>query len=391
MPLAVRQMSIAPKLEFEKNTETFSWELINNTFHGKQWSPGFYFISEQSPLKSQSYWVLESEYEPYLPKAPGQHGAKLTAFFNDTESTTGDVAPDEINFHDVPVFIRLSGQQDYVYYGNYSQKRFSDKVDYDNLHCKISESVLNYWAQQLSETGKPGWVTEKLINHLWPMPAYCGPIPTDSAAATPVTAASTDTGFSEVLEKRVERALRQYAFDLKEWKKETDMKVRHLTTENLLQAFKKADADEEPGLRLFWEYLQFERYDQKCYDFLVDKKRPKKAPVRATAAQKAPAGGRTDSTVQPSNDEETIVPDTPTKLKRSSQPFKALNWSTGTGHKAVIKPWDQTTQTNKTESTEPSANLQVTKDFQASVEKHFAPGIGRSENGTKPPHLRNAK
>ena len=254
-------------------------------------------------------------------------------------------------------------------------------------------TLLYLQAQQLSELGRPDWVTGKLIHHLWPMPGYYGPIPTDSAVATPVTEATAQSGSSQVLEKRVERALYQFAFDLKEWKKETDMKVKHLKAENLLQAFEKADADEEPGLRLWWEYLQFERYDQKCYDFLVDKKKPRKTPTRSITAQKTTAGMRTDTTVQVSSDAERIIPTSPTKLKRSPQASKAPNWTTSVGkaHEATIKPWEQATPTNKTGDTKPSGDLQAAKDFQAGVEKHFAPGFGRSKDGKKPPHLRYPK
>lgn len=395
LPLAVRQMPTAQTLNIE-NKARFSWELINNSLNGHQWSPGFYFISgkKTGPLNLRSYWVLEGDYEPYLPKAPGQHGAKLTAMFNGTELAAGQ-GPDETNYLNVPVFVRAPGQKEYAYFGNYSQKRFSDRLDYDHVldDNVIPAEVRKYWAHQLADSSRPEWVTKELVNHLWPKPSYCGPIPSDSALTTPVTTATPDTSSSNVLEKRVMEALKDYAEDLKEWKKEADMKVKHLTADNLLEAFAKADADEEPGLRLWWEYFEFEKYEEKLYDFLVTNKTPQKTVAHAAPDQKMAAAKRTDTEVQPSSDADTVLPISPTKIKRSSGAPQIPNWTSSTvnGHNSSSRPSQQPTQPKKVENKKPAGDLQAAKDFRAEVQKHLTSGKGGIKDGKKPPHLRHAK
>ena len=369
IPLAVRRMNPAPPLDVSQNTETFSWEFLKLTFKGEQWSPGFYFISEPSKLPSNSYWVLEGEFEPYLPCGPGQHGAKLTAFFNATENAAGE-APDEENYLNVPVFVCHAGRGEYTYLGNYSQTRFSDKLDLDITLNHVPEKVRRYWAEQLAAQGRPDWVTRALIQHFWPMPNYTGPIPTDSAVSTPATDATRRSGGSVVLENRVVKALQDYALELKEWKKEAEMKVRHLTADNLMVAFEAADSDEEPGLRLWWEYMDFQSYDQKFYEYLVSAKTKKKSPSSHTPAPIKPkidVGGKT----VPKSDVDTVVPVSPTKLKPSKYSVTMPTWQSGRKTKAD--------EDVKTAVKTPSGDLEAAKAFAAQATK------------SKPPHQRRGK
>jgi hypothetical protein len=389
MPLAVRQMPTIPPLNIENNTETFTWEFLKLTFRGEQWSPGFYFIAKNSALPSRSYWILEAEYEPYLPKTLGQHGAKLTAFFNCTDSAPGE-APDETNYLNVPVFICPEGKKEYIYFGNFSQRRFSDKLGYDHVAGTVPTKIRRYWAEQLAELGRPEWVTRELIEHFWPKPSYCGPIPTDSAVATPATAATPETNLSDVLEKRVVTALHRYAEELKEWKKETEMKVRHLTADNLMEAFEKADAEEEPGLRLWWEYMEFVNYDQKFYDFLVGVKYMKK-PQNGTSNRTTPA--QKTKVVQPTSDAETVIPVSPTTLTPSKHTASVPTWKAGTkSHTISVKPWEQASHAATTSSVVPGGDLEAAKAFQAGLTKNFAPSAGRGTDGRKvPPHMHRGK
>lgn len=391
-PLAVRQMPTPTPLNIENNTETFTWEFINNSFRGEQWSPGFYFIKgKDSALRSKSYWVLEADYEPFLPKTPGQHGAKITAFFNNLDSEPGE-APDEENFLEVPVFIRPSGKEVYMYYGNFSQTRFSDKIGYDVLMGNVTDKVREYWATQLADSNRPDWVTKELMDHFWPKPTYCGPIPTDSKLATPATEATVDTISSMCMEKHVAQALQQYAMELKEWKQEYEMKAKHLTAENLLKAFKDADADADPGLRLWWEYFEFVKYDQKFYDRLVKMKYMEKAPTRAQTAPKATPSAKSTTLVNTSSDAETIVPLSPTKLQRSKNASAAPTWkASAKDHTNSVKPWEQTSQPTKTESTKPKGDIAAVRAFQAGTQKNYAAGTGRAQDGKKPPHLRQGR
>lgn len=277
-----------------ENAETFSFEFIRTTFSGSFWSPGFYFIPKGSKIPSKSYWILDLTHEPFLPTSPGQHGAKLTAFFNETVSGAGK-APEEENYQDVPVFVKASAKDEYSYFGNYSQLRFSDKLGYDTIAQNIPESVLRFHAEQLAETGRPDWVTKALKKHFWPQPTYEGPIPTDSALNSPTTSVGNGNEATTGLERRVLQALTEYAAELKEWKKTSNLTVSLLTSESIFKAFSSPDTDLEPGLRLYWEYLQCVGWDAGFYKMLVGLKA---SPV--TKLQIGSSGSkRTPSPVRP--------------------------------------------------------------------------------------------
>ncbi|KAK5138202.1 hypothetical protein LTR08_004897 [Meristemomyces frigidus] len=297
-PLAVRQMPAPPAIDLSNNIETFTWEFLQLNLNGHQWSPGFYFIAHEPILKSKAFWMLEGEFEPFLPSAPGLHGAKLTAFFNETDAVEGE-APVEENYYDTPVFVRVEGSNEYRYYGNYSQLRFSDKLDYDHMMENVPEKVRQFWSDQLTDLERPEWVTKALIEHFWSKPAYDGPIPTDEALATPGTAETAATGTSAVMEKRVTNALRQYADQLKDWERETNIEVNFLKSSSLMNLFEQPDAAEKPGLRFWFEYLQCVGYDHKLYNCLVAlKSMPLPKPKATPWFAKTRVASRTPSTIQ---------------------------------------------------------------------------------------------
>lgn len=152
------------------STETFTWEELHRHLGGAQYSPSLYFSRNTSTsrlLKNRTYWLLEGTYEPFAPTSPGEHGAKLTAFFNDSLTADGDVL-DEEDYHDVPLFICLKEGEGYTYLGQYSQKRYSDKLSHSELSERVPMHVLKYWAAQLADPARPAWITEKLIAHFWP-------------------------------------------------------------------------------------------------------------------------------------------------------------------------------------------------------------------------------
>ncbi|SMR52893.1 unnamed protein product [Zymoseptoria tritici ST99CH_1E4] len=269
-PYAVSQMDPV-SFPVPASTTTFTSELLHTHFHGQQWSPGFYFINANSLLPCKSYWLLNNVVEPFLPATPTQHGAKLTPLFNETLSNEGD-APDEENYQNVPLFIQSADPNDpgFRYFGNYSQTRYSDVVGYDTLMSQVPDSVRHYWAGQLSDRDRPAWVTKKLMEHFWPKPMYEGPVAND------------DSSDSTVHDRRIKRALEQYAEDVAVWQKDAEMKVSMLSEQNIFDAFASADADAEPGLRLWWEYMQCVSWDEKFYDMLVElKARQKNAFVNA--------------------------------------------------------------------------------------------------------------
>jgi hypothetical protein len=259
-PYALTKM---PSVSFSIPTSTtaFSSQLLHTHFHGEQWSPGFWFVKIDSILPSKSYWLLNDTEEPFLPTTPGQHGAKLTPFFNDTICGAGD-APGEKHYENVPLFIQSSNSNDpgFRYFGNYSQTRYSDRTDYDTLMTKVPDNVRHYWAEQLSDRGRPEWVTQKLVEQFWPKPVYEGPIST------------SDASDSVAQDNRVTRAMAQYAEELAEWKKQSDLRVSLLNEQVIFDAFAEPDAGAEPGLRLWWEYMECVGWDEKFYDMLVQLK-----------------------------------------------------------------------------------------------------------------------
>ena len=282
-PYTIAQL--APVTITSSNTETFSWEELIEHLGGNQYSPGLYFSCNESPsrlLRGRTYWLLEGNYEPFAPTSPGQHGAKLTAFFNDTLTAQGD-APELKDYNNVPVFICLKPGEGYTYVGQYSQPRFSDKLSYSELLQHVPPRVLEYWAKQLADPHRPAWITDQLMAHFWPIPTYTGPFPTDSATASPATGVTEPHNPERVLEKRVALAMERYALELKAWKKDAKLKTTLLTEEALMGTWHNSDTDEEKGLRLWWEYLQCVGFDEEFYQKLVELKKTQARPARKTA------------------------------------------------------------------------------------------------------------
>lgn len=284
-PHAIAQLT--PLETTASNTETFSWEELVRYLGGNQYSPGLYFSHNDSSsrvLPGRTYWLLESHYEPYAPKIPGQHGAKLTAFFNDSPTAKGD-ALEEADYADVPVFVCLGQEEGYTYMGQYSQKRYSDKLSHSELCQHIPTHVLEYWANQLADPHRPDWLTEQLVAHFWPQPPYAGPMPSDSAVTTPLTGVTVPNDPERVLEKRVLRALERYALELRDWKKDAQFKAKLLNEHALMEMWNKSDMDEEKGLRLWWEYLECIGFEEDFYGKLVGLKKVKQLGVTTTAAK----------------------------------------------------------------------------------------------------------
>lgn len=247
---------------------------------------------ENSILKGKTFWLLEAQFEPFAPKAPGQHGAKLTAFFNDSPTENG-LVPDEEDYANVPVFVCLGEDQDYTYLGTYSQKRYSDKLSHSELFQHVPEHILKYWAELLAEPDRPAWVTEQLIAHFWPAPTYAGPISSDSAVVTPATGVSNPQDPEKPLEKRVALSLEAFAFELREWKKESQLKAQLLTEGALMEMWSKSDLDEEKGLRPWLEYLECVGFDCEFYEKLVAAKQGKGKKTVANKAEPSMAGSAT--------------------------------------------------------------------------------------------------
>ncbi|PIA92703.1 hypothetical protein CB0940_03931 [Cercospora beticola] len=385
-PMAIRKLP--PKSisdEAAIHNEVFTWDFLRDLLGGKEWSPGFYFNSSKDCiLPTKGYWLVDLTHEPFMPRNPGEHGAKLTAFFNETLAGDDD-APDEMNYKDTPVFVSSDGGKMYRYVGKYSQNRYSDKVGYDTMMEHIPQSVLKFHAGQLAQVGRPKWITTCLKNHFWPKPVYEGPVPTESEdAAAEISKSGIDC--------KVTKALDAYANELKEWEKSSLVKVNLLEASTILKAFNTEDILSEPGLRLWWEYLECVGYDDAFYDMLVSlakadsmhNQHNKSAALKETAAShmfspnhtpslpKSPLYGASTKALQKKQWQEDpgvdalSLPETKWSTpKFDSAPVAAPKQKAGNQTKATANPFDG------------KGDMNAAKDFA----KEATPAHGRT-NGT---------
>jgi hypothetical protein len=289
-PHAISQL--APLAISVTNDVTFTWEQLHRDLGGTQYSPGLYLASSGNILKGNTYWLLEARFEPFAPTKPGQHGAKLTPFFNDTPTEDG-LVPGEEDYANVPVFVCPENGKEYTYLGTYSQMRYSDKLSHSELYQHVPESALKYWASLLADPERPAWANDQLIAHFWPAPTYDGPIPTDEALAAPATGVSDPQNPEKPIEKRVLRALEQFALELRDWKKESQLKAQLLTEDALMEMWGKSDLDLEKGLRPWLEYLECVGFDEEFYQKLVACKSGKGKVAVASKAEPSMAGSAT--------------------------------------------------------------------------------------------------
>jgi hypothetical protein len=270
------------QLPADDATVTFHPDFLANTLGGTSWSPGLRFVQGNGPciLRNRTYYQLDPENEPYLPKAPGDHGAKLTAFFNKApEEKFGHLLDDDSNtYEDVPMFV-LVGKR-YMYYGNYSQTRWSDKLDYDTMTARVPQHVKEYWAKELTSSTREEWVTEELKKHFFRKPEYSGRLFVGSDHETTISSEE-----EVLLTEKMARDVRKYIEELREWEREANMKTAMIKKQSILEAFDavslvrvygeleadkaQSDMDEAPALRLWWEYLECVDWRKDFYDLLV--------------------------------------------------------------------------------------------------------------------------
>lgn len=126
--------------------ESFSKSLLMQAFGdpARQYAPGIYWISRKvsSILPDRLFYILDEKIDPFLPGQPGEHGAKLTAFVSSGDDD--DDGPKLESYMNAPVFILKPGSNDdeqYIFYGMYSQTRLSDKLDYDRMQEIVPDHV----------------------------------------------------------------------------------------------------------------------------------------------------------------------------------------------------------------------------------------------------------
>lgn len=212
--------------------QTFTRDFINSIFGGMEHSPSLFYIPiaiENTLLPQRTYYLMESTVEPFLPSTPGQHGAKLTPFFNNA-SPEGD---EDISYNNVPLFVASStylGEgkgkaNEYIYFGTYSQNRWSDKLDADRLRDVVSEKVKQYWAATLADPGRPKWMTAALAKHFYPQPEYTGTLPEEDA--------------KEVVGKQIQKDITEFMLEMAAWKQYAAAEVAGMGKEAMLKQFEK--------------------------------------------------------------------------------------------------------------------------------------------------------
>ncbi|KAI8931230.1 hypothetical protein NX059_011578 [Plenodomus lindquistii] len=252
---------------------TFHPDFINFTLKGESWSPGLRFMSGPGPhmLRNRTYYMLDPKTEPFLPTAPGTHGAKLTAFFKESPETFhADFEDDACSYDNVPMFVETkdaAGRFRFIYYGNYTQTRWSDKLDHDTMSTKVPESIKQYWAEELTSSARESWVTDALKKHFFPAPPYSGALFPSSSANDDASSIATEVEVKHNAD--MARDVRRYVEELRAWDREANMKTAMIKKQVILDAFAASDMDEPPALRLWWEYLECVDWRKDFYDLLV--------------------------------------------------------------------------------------------------------------------------
>lgn len=242
--LEVLPTNVRAKMPPQHEMTTFHIDFLNNHLGGTLWSPGLKYIihsnSAAQVLRNRTYYMIDPTHEPFLPKAPGEHGAKLTAFFNKAPEEEFDNLPTGTNsYTDVPMFVQLSTGR-YAYFGNYSQTRWSDKLDIDTMKTRVPAKVKAYIAKELTALDREPWVTEELKKHLFPKPEYEGAIPRPISDDTSIC-----TIDEEAHNKQVESDIKHYLQELVDWEREAKMKISMIKPESILNAFDAVSQSKE--------------------------------------------------------------------------------------------------------------------------------------------------
>ncbi|KAJ4337906.1 hypothetical protein N0V95_008201 [Ascochyta clinopodiicola] len=264
--LASLPAEIRAKIPALQKMTTFTFDMLQNLFGGISWSPGLRYINTASTsmLMNRTYYMLDPTNEPYLPNAPGEHGAKLTAFFNTAPEEEFENLPEGTNsYTNVPMFVQVVPGR-YAYFGNYSQTRWSDKLDNDTMRARVPQHVKEHIAHELTAKLREDWITRELKKHFFPKPEYEGSVLAVSSDDTTVHSADEDKH-----NQKMAMDIKQYIQELAEWEREASMKTAMIKPDFILNAFDAADADDPPALRLWWEYLECVDWKNDFYNMLV--------------------------------------------------------------------------------------------------------------------------
>ncbi|KAI9720192.1 MAG: hypothetical protein M1812_003010 [Candelaria pacifica] len=221
MPEYVQRFpEIYQSLPFPNEPEEFSPSFLKSVLKGSIMTPSVWYNKDASAL-TEAYYTMNRKNEPYLPSAPGHHGAKLTAVMQDPG----------FDMDVLPLFIR-SGDPDskYIYFGDYTQPRISDPVSWAEQSKLVPYHVRDFWGKDLTRPQQAKWRIDAMAKQLYP-------------------------------EMRLKN------------QRKAEMKVRNLKPADILEAFEKAGLDYPPVLRLSREYLQCVGYNNDFYNTLMGEKR----------------------------------------------------------------------------------------------------------------------
>lgn len=172
MPFAIRSLYPFVPLQLDKTPlainemQTFSHSFLVKALGGEDWCNGIHFPAPT--IKANKFYLTDATLEPFLPQEPGRHGAKLAVIFREAKTNK------EMDWADVPLFVTTAREakegrkKEYLYFGNYSQFRWSDKLDYDRMQEIVPEHVRRHWARLLASADRPSWMTKALRDHFWP-------------------------------------------------------------------------------------------------------------------------------------------------------------------------------------------------------------------------------
>ncbi|TGO11372.1 hypothetical protein BTUL_0111g00220 [Botrytis tulipae] len=194
-------------------------------------------------LQVHLYALLNREFDPLVPRVPGTHGAQITP---------------ELHFSIIkrfPLFIRDSGHSGFRYYGTYKVMR-SDFLGHNEM-LEVPEHVKNYWANRLGNLptcGLKSGPTVGILKEMWPK------VPTGLWDASKKEMTSYTNGHGN-LEEGLEVLRRSI----------TDEEAQNISKDEILAAFERNDLDDNPGVSMYYEYLECIGYDVDLYQTLVTK------------------------------------------------------------------------------------------------------------------------
>ncbi len=161
MPLVIRRLPPPPpNLDIPRNSEDFTFNFLRGGLRGRSQPPCCYANTKRTtpgqvyPVKA--WYTIDAEEEPFLPPSPGKHGAKLTLFMPEV-SEADDYNPKEAS----PLFVKR-GRRGYVYFGTYSQSRYSDRLSYAEMELEVPRSVKEHRAKEVGRSAKPKWIVDAM-------------------------------------------------------------------------------------------------------------------------------------------------------------------------------------------------------------------------------------